>query len=60
MAEIVCSFCLKPQSEVLKLVQARDKVVICNECVAICVELMLLDGKERKSEKVLLIEFEEE
>lgn len=35
----VCSFCLKTQREVAKLITARD-VCICNECIGLCVDLM--------------------
>jgi ClpX C4-type zinc finger len=36
-----CSFCLKPNTEVRRLV-AGPGVFICNECVALCVQL--IDG----------------
>lgn len=34
-----CSFCLKPNTEVRRLV-AGPGVYICNECVALCAQLM--------------------
>ena len=34
-----CSFCLKPSTEVAKLV-AGHGVYICNECVALCAEII--------------------
>jgi ATP-dependent Clp protease ATP-binding subunit ClpX len=34
-----CSFCGKGQSEVLKLI-AGPQVYICNECVALCNEIL--------------------
>ena len=34
-----CSFCLKPNTEVAKLV-AGHGVYICNECVALCAEII--------------------
>ncbi|HEV2374188.1 MAG TPA: ClpX C4-type zinc finger protein [Streptosporangiaceae bacterium] len=36
---IVCSFCLKPTSEVAKMV-AGPGVFICNECIALCGEII--------------------
>jgi hypothetical protein len=38
-AGIVCSFCLKPTSEVAKMV-AGPGVFICDECVALCGEII--------------------
>jgi recombinational DNA repair protein (RecF pathway) len=35
-----CSFCNKPQDEVRKLV-AGPSVFICNECVEVCVDVMV-------------------
>lgn len=34
-----CSFCLKPNTEVARLV-AGPGVYICNECVALCVQVI--------------------
>ena len=34
-----CSFCLKPQTQVLKLI-AGPGVFICNECVDLCVPII--------------------
>ena len=36
---VCCSFCLKPSTEVAKLV-AGHGVYICNECVALCGEII--------------------
>lgn len=36
---VTCSFCLKPDSEVLKLV-AGQGVSICNECVDLCSQII--------------------
>lgn len=36
---LVCSFCLKPDSEVATLI-AGPGVCICNECVALCQQVM--------------------
>ena len=34
-----CSFCGKKQGEVLKLIAGPD-AYICNECVALCMEIL--------------------
>lgn len=39
-----CSFCDKPQNEVRKLI-AGPAAFICDECVAICVEIVASDGR---------------
>jgi hypothetical protein len=41
-AAIMCSFCLKPTSDVATMV-AGPGVYICNECVSLCV--LLIDSK---------------
>ena len=38
-AQIVCSFCVKPSSEVATMV-AGPGVFICDECVALCAEII--------------------
>jgi ClpX C4-type zinc finger len=43
-AAIVCSFCLKPTSDVATMV-AGPGVYICNECVSLCV--LLIDSKPK-------------
>ena len=46
MAEdIRCSFCMKPQSQALELV-AGPNVFICDECVALCVRLIIMSHPE--------------
>jgi hypothetical protein len=61
-AGVVCSFCLKPTFDVGTMV-AGPGVFICNECVALCVELIetkpavmpeLPSWKERVSDHDLL------
>ena len=37
---IYCSFCAKPQHEVLKLI-AGPGVFICERCIDLCIEVML-------------------
>ena len=41
-----CSFCSKPQTDVVKLV-AGPGVFICDECVALCVPLMAEEPSTR-------------
>jgi hypothetical protein len=61
-ADVVCSFCLKPTSDIATMV-AGPGVFICNECVGLCVELIetkpavtpkLPSWKERASDQDLL------
>jgi len=42
-ATVACSFCRKPPDAVARLV-AGPGVFICNECVALCTELMAAPG----------------
>ncbi len=46
---LVCSFCLKPDSEVATLI-AGPGVCICDECVTLCQKVM-----ETKAESVRLL-----
>lgn len=44
-----CLFCGKTKREVLKMVASRiTEEAICNECVVLCCELMLLGDKATK------------
>ena len=43
-----CSFCLKPSTEVAKLV-AGHGVYICNECVALCGEIIQAESRAQPS-----------
>jgi|SRR5579859_619320 len=45
-AGVICSFCVKPTTEVETMV-AGPGVYICNECVALCVEL--IESKPRNT-----------
>ncbi len=38
--EYQCSFCLKPQSQVKRLVAGPGKVFICDQCVKLCLQVM--------------------
>jgi ClpX C4-type zinc finger len=48
-AAIVCSFCLKPTSEVAKMV-AGPGVFICDECVALCGEIIARELTEKPAQ----------
>jgi ATP-dependent Clp protease ATP-binding subunit ClpX len=41
--ELCCSFCGKPQADVTRLIAGPD-VYICNECVALCEEIIMQDN----------------
>lgn len=43
-----CAFCVKSQHEVHKLIAGRA-AFICNECVAICVEVLAAPAPSRES-----------
>jgi len=44
--ELRCSFCGKNRTDVVKLVAGPDNVYICNECVALCHDIVSDDGKD--------------
>jgi ClpX C4-type zinc finger len=48
---IACSFCRKPPDAVAKLV-AGPGVFICNECVALCTELVAVPSEKPWQEQV--------
>ncbi len=39
-SRVKCSFCGKSQDDVEKIVAGPDRVYICNECVALCNDIM--------------------
>ncbi|MGV6935967.1 ClpX C4-type zinc finger protein [Paenibacillus sp. CMM36] len=43
--ELRCSFCGKSQSEVDRMVTAKN-VCICNECIGLCAEIIAEDEHE--------------
>ena len=47
---LYCSFCGKSQHEVLKLI-AGPEVQICDECVDLCVDIVVEERNERDKEK---------
>ena len=38
---LTCSFCNLPQTQVKKLVFKNDTAAICDECVIVCLQVML-------------------
>jgi ATP-dependent Clp protease ATP-binding subunit ClpX len=40
MDRMRCSFCSKSQDQVKKLIAGPDRVFICDECVALCREII--------------------
>lgn len=44
---LFCSFCLKPEAEVTALI-AGPGVCICNECVALCQQVMRAEAKSAR------------
>lgn len=44
-SKLRCSFCSKDQNEVKKLI-AGPSVYICNECVDICIEIIIDDARQ--------------
>ena len=45
-----CSFCYRDQSQVRRLIAGPDDVFICDECVALCQEVLQEDGIETTAE----------
>jgi ATP-dependent Clp protease ATP-binding subunit ClpX len=37
---VQCSFCKKPHDAVTKVIAGPDGVFICNECVALCQDIL--------------------
>ena len=52
---VCCSFCKKPQNLVRKLIAGPDNVFICDECTALCSEIVAEESyyEEKKSKKAL-------
>jgi len=48
-----CSFCRRSQDEVNRLIAGPDQVFICDECVALCKEILDEEPQESSSELVL-------
>jgi ATP-dependent Clp protease ATP-binding subunit ClpX len=51
--EYCCSFCGKPQERVERLIAGPNRVYICNECVALCNEI-IADQPASPGEKKIL------
>lgn len=43
--DYICSFCGKGQSKVKKMILGPENVIICNECVDLCNEIIHEDDK---------------
>lgn len=41
---IACSFCGKPQEQVSRLIAGPNGVYICDQCVALCNEILTDEG----------------
>ena len=52
---VCCSFCKKPQNLVRKLIAGPDNVYICDECTALCSDIVAEETyyEEKKSKKAL-------
>ena len=48
-----CSFCRRGQDEVTRLIAGPDQVYICDECVALCKEILDEEPQESSSELIL-------
>ncbi len=48
-----CSFCRRSYEEVDRLISGPDQVYICNECVALCVEILDEERQKEKSERAV-------
>ena len=49
--ELRCSFCDKPQSEVIKLISGQSGIAICNECVDLCNDIIAEECNEAITEE---------
>ena len=57
---VCCSFCKKPQNLVRKLIAGPDNVFICDECMALCSEIVAeetyYEEKKSKKEKIRIFQ----
>lgn len=51
--ELRCSFCGKPQSQVRRLISGSG-VYICNECIALCQDILMTEEKKQVMDGVIL------
>lgn len=49
----ICSFCTKSQDEVRRMVAAPENAAICDECVYICLEILILNDGDPMGEEEL-------
>jgi len=52
---VVCSFCARPNYQVIKMIQGPDGVNICSECTMVCVQYFMLSDRvpSQEAQKVL-------
>lgn len=43
---LACDFCGKNELEVFRLIQGRNKVYICDECIQLSSEIILKEARE--------------
>jgi len=48
----ICSFCHRSAEELNRLISGPDDVYICDECVALCVEILEEEKQQEKKERV--------
>ena len=46
-AAIICSFCDNDQSQVAQIIAGKDGIYICDDCVAVCVHVLVDARRER-------------
>ena len=49
--EIYCSFCGKEKAQTKKLIAGPKDIFICDECVALCVEMLIKTPVEHEEAK---------
>jgi ATP-dependent protease Clp ATPase subunit len=52
----ICDFCGKSQDDVEKMIAGPRPSVICNECVALCVEILATGAEKRSTSEVSQLE----
>ena len=57
---VICSFCDKDQSQVKKIIAGPDGVFICNECTALCHEIMCEKLDHEYTDKITETLYEKE
>ncbi len=52
---LYCSFCKRPNTQVIKMVQGPD-VNICSECTMIAVQYLILNGRMPSAEAQMILD----